>query len=424
MNSHYDIPSPALRRAAVGVFVGVLVLNGTYFRSRSAVDVPTMDWLVLGRLLACTAAAGVGLLLVRYSLPLGFGARMLLLYGSACVLSTIRCPHGITSLGYCILLLGAGLLTVVLVYTARDLRQLRRIEWVWFLTAAALLVKDAFISLWAGAAVSDTGVTRLGMGITHPVEMSLTAAILFWLSFTKDRDGRLASLVGIWLLRAVFVGVLLAARTRTSILAFVFAGILRSILNDRDPVRRLVAVGAAVGTISTFALLNLYSNQVWARDAVDYLRRGQDTAGLSTFTGRTYIWKHAIPKTLETPILGHGYGVSRLTMGRPQDAGFQPQHCHNALLEAFFSTGLLGLTFLAAMMVYSMKWMIPDCGLRRAFGGDLTTHAICALAVLFVASLLESTLAVKVTLLHPLFFFYLAALDRRRSLMHRPASGD
>ena len=82
-----------LNRPAMGVLVGILILHGTYIRSRSSVSVPTVDWLILARVLACAAGLGIGLFLIRKALPLGFGAKALLLYGLAASLSAVSCPY-------------------------------------------------------------------------------------------------------------------------------------------------------------------------------------------------------------------------------------------------------------------------------------------------------------------------------------------
>ena len=400
-----------LNRLALGVLAAILVLHGTYIRSRSNVSVPTVDWVILARVLACAAGLGIGLLLLRKALPLGFGAKALLLYGFAASLSAVSCPHAKMVVGYSILLVGASMLMIVLVNAARDLSQLRGIEKLWFVTVALLVVKDTFINRSAGASAAGADVTRLGMGSTHPCELSLLATLLFWMSFGRER-GRCPA--GMWLLRVFLIYVLIAAETRTSIVAFVLAGLVRYLLAAQDPLKRVVVAGAVAGTLSTFAALNVCSSQSWASGMVGYVKRGQDTEQLTSLTGRTVIWNHVLPKTWETPICGHGYGVSRFTMGQPRDAGFQPMHCHNALLEVFFSTGFVGLIPFVAMLLYSLKWIVASARLQHVVSKGLALNAAAAVTALLVASLFEARLAVRLSLFEPLFFFYLITLDRER----------
>ena len=90
----------------------------------------------------------------------------------------------------------------------------------------------------------------------------------------------------------------------------------------------------------------------------------------------------------------------------------ESHHCHNTILEAFFSTGLLGLVPFTLMIIYSLKWIVKSSRLSGIFSQPLTLHAACCIAGLLVTSPLESKLAVKLTLFHPLFFFYMVTLDR------------
>jgi O-antigen ligase len=194
--------------------------------------------------------------------------------------------------------------------------------------------------------------------------------------------------------------------------AFVVAGLTRCMLGTRYSFKRFVVVSAVSGTLLTFFFLNLGFNQSWATGTVGHLRRGQDAAGLSTLTGRTLIWRHAIGKTLETPIFGHGYGISRLTMGQPRNLSFQPQHCHNALLEVFFTTGFVGLVPFTLLLFYSLHWIMRHARLSRVFSVDLSLHAAGSLVALLLTSLFEANLSVRLSLIQPLFFYYVLALDR------------
>jgi O-antigen ligase len=290
---------------------------------------------------------------------------------------------------------------------------LRKIEKLWFLTVGALVVKDTIISLTTPGTLPGEDVARLGMTVTHPTELSLLATLVFWLSFTSGPEKY--SFVK-WLLRAFLIFVIIAAKTRISIIAFMLAGFVRFIVSARDPLRRFIVVSATTGTLLTFLLLNLSFSQPWATRTVGYLKRGQDKVGLSTLTSRTLIWRHVLPKTLETPIIGHGYGVSRLTMGKPRYAGFQPLHCHNAMLEVFFSTGLLGLFPFILFLAYSLKWIWDYPRLREVFSTDLTLHAVCSVVILLGSSLSEAILGVRLSPVQPLLFLYLLALDRKVAL--------
>lgn len=420
-----EIPAPrpepaverrdAIRRLGLVVLVVILVLHGTYLRSRQN-DSTTLDWVVMGRVLACACGFGLGVLMLRRVLPLGFGAKALLLYGLAAVLSGLVCPYTKLVIGYTILLLGVSLLTITLVGTAKSLPQLRTGETLWFATVVILVLKDTFIARTDTASEAGADMSRLGMGSTHPCELSLLAVLLFWMSFGRGRGW---VRIGLWVLRVFLLYVLIAAETRTSLMAFVVAGMVRYLLISRDPLRRIVVGTAAAGMLGTLVLFNLYSSQSWAGDVLDYVKRGQDTQEFGSFTGRTAIWRHVTKKMWETPVLGHGYGVTRFTMGEPPGAGFQPMHCHNTMLEVFFSTGFVGLVPFLAMVLYNLRWVYMGPRLQRTFPRDLALNGACAVVAILTTSMLESRLVVRLTLFEPLFFFYLIALDREQYFRRR-----
>jgi len=400
-----------LRKFAILVFISVLVFHGTYFRTRGIVEVPTLDWLVLARLLACAIGFIAGIILIAKNMPLGFGGKMLLLYAVVAGLSAVASPYPVTVVGYFILLLGASVLMTGLTYSARNLAELELIEKVWFFTVAVLIIKDTITSLIFPEMAPPGEVARIGMGVTHANELSSLAAVVFWLSFSKKKTRHTVLL---WLLRAVLIYVTIGARSRVSVAAFLLGGLFYLLFASRDYLKRWVTVSAGVGALSTFFVLNLCLNQGWANDIVGYARRGQARPGLTTFTGRTLIWQHAFKKSFESPIIGHGYGVSRLTMGQVPNAEWEVAHCHNELLEVFFNTGVLGLIPVLAMFTYSLGWIVNFSALRRAFSADIALHGVCVVVMLLFSCLFEPKLGVKVFPIQPLFFFYLLTLDRKK----------
>lgn len=403
-----------LYKIAVLTFICILVLHGTYFRIRGRTEVPTLDWLVLARLLACAIGFTVGIILIAKNMPLGFGAKMLLLYAVAAGLSAVTSPYPVTVVGYFILLLGASVLMIGLTYSARNLAELGLIEKVWFFTVAALIIKDTVTSLIFPQMVVPGEVVRLGMGVTHAVELSSLAALVFWLSFTQKR---MKHPILLWLLRALCVYVIIGARSRVSVAAFLLAGLFYLLFNGRDYLKRWIIVSAAVGALSTFFLLSLCLNQGWANNIVEYARRGQERAALTTFTSRTFIWQHTLNKSLESPIVGHGYGISRLTMGEVPNVYFDVAHCHNELLEVFFNTGVLGLIPILAMFIYSLRWIIKFSALRRAFSTDLALHAVSVIVLCLFPCMFEPRFGVRLIPIQPLFCLYLLTLDREKHFL-------
>jgi O-antigen ligase len=147
------------------------------------------------------------------------------------------------------------------------------------------------------------------------------------------------------------------------------------------------------------------------------MKRGQNIEEIKNLTKRTCIWPHVLKKSSESPITGHGYAVSRLTMGEVPEAGFQPYHCHSEVLEALLNMGLLGLVPLIIMLTYNLKWIKDFSRLQSTFSRTLALHAICVAVLLLVSLMFEAKLAGKLSPIQPLFLFYLLTLDREKHLI-------
>jgi len=404
----YTINYRKLNKFAILIFICILVLHGTYFRIRSTTMVPTIDWLVIARLLACAIGFIIGIILISKKLPLGFAAKVLLIYVLATGISAINSPYPVIVFGYFILLLGASSLMIGLVYSAKNTKQLEKIERIWFLTVSVLLIKDSLISLLFPKMQPEAEIFRIGMGVTHANQLSILAGIVFWISFKQEKASNSRI---IWLFRSFLIFLIIDAISRVSITAFLVGGAFYFSFKGRNYLSRLVIVVCCIVVLSTFIMLSHSFGFGWTNNIIDYLRRGQDKNVLSTFTGRTDIWQLVINESLESPIFGHGYGVSRLTMGPLPYDSYQPAHCHNEVLEVFFTTGLLGLIPFLIMFVYSLNWLKRFSWLSRTFSKNFALHAICVVIMLLVSSGFEARIGVRLLPTQPIFFLYLLALD-------------
>lgn len=421
LSLHNTCKHRTLQKFAIFIFVCILVLHGTYFRTRPSVEVPTVDWLVFARLFVCAIGFIIGIILIPKNVSWGFGAKSILLYVLAAGISAIRSPYPIIVVGYFILLLGASVLMIALVYTAQNVIHLKKLEKIWFLTVSLLVLKDSIIGLlFPEMASAKAGPFRLGMGVTHANILSFLAGLLFWLSF-KERVVRHP--VILWLTRFFYIFVILLAQSRVSIAAFLIAGLFFFLFSTRDYFKRWIIVFGGIGTVVAFSLLLLSFGLRPATDVVDYMRRGQSKEELASFTGRTYIWPHVYKKAMESPIIGHGYGVSRLTMGEIPHVGFEPSHCHNEVLEVFFNTGLFGLIPFFAIFLYSLRWIKNFSRLRCVFSKTLTLHAVCVVVTLVTSSFFTSNVAGRLSPVQPLFFFYLLTLDCEKQCLYPDFSG-
>jgi len=408
-----------LYRLGTVVYVSILVLHGTYFRTRAAADVPTVDWYVMARLVTCSIGFILGLLLIPGHTAKGLGFKVSLCYVIATVFSAATSPYRGIVIGYCILLTGAYLLMIGLVYAADSPKQLERLERLWWVTISILIAKDVitFILLPGLHPVSESGGSRWGMGITHANQISMFAGIAFWLSFRGQKAKKPAIL---WLIRGFLFLVMIQAVSRVSLTAWLLAGFCYSIYGSRNYLKRLVIVPASIALVAFF-ILNLSLEAGWSNRIANYATRGQDKEGLSSFTGRTRIWRHVMRKVPRSPLIGHGYGVSRLTMGPIPGWDFRPSHCHNEFLEISFNTGLLGLAPFLGMLIYGSRWLRQHMMLQRVFSRNTALHAACVITMLLLASIFEDRIGSKLSPIQPLFFLYLLALDRTDDFSKRSA---
>jgi hypothetical protein len=404
-----------LHFAAIVVFVLILILTGTYFRNRPGGGVPTIDWLVIARLIACTAAFLVGILLLLKRITWGFGTCALTLYVLAAGLSAVFSEYPLVVGGYVLLLLGTSVLMMALVHYANSAEELAKIERIWFLTICVLVVKDTMTYLMFPdmRPSGEDDIGRLGMGVTHPTQLSLYAVILFWLSFNSSRIG--TNLL-IWLWRVFLILVILAARSRGPMMAFAVGALFYSVFSGRERTKRWIISLGIVLAISALFVLSLELEQNWAGNISEYMKRGQDAEGLSSFTGRTFVWQNALRISADSPLIGHGYGISKVTLGESLYDEYHSSHAHNEILESLVTTGLVGLIPLLMMMSYSLLWIIDHGRLRRVFSKDISIHALCLVVILIMSSFTESWITTRISPVQPLFFFYLLILDRRRDI--------
>jgi O-antigen ligase len=156
----------------------------------------------------------------------------------------------------------------------------------------------------------------------------------------------------------------------------------------------------------------------WVTGPFDYLNRYQDLDEMMSLTGRSEIWLHALSRVVEgwiPLILGHGYGVSRFVINEGhQVPSFFASHAHNALIEVVLTTGILGLIPFVTMVAYSGRWLTRFRELGERYSHHFVLRAICTTLIIWVSSLTESHLGMKIGPIAMIYFFYVVALDRRK----------
>jgi O-antigen ligase len=380
---------------------------------------PTVDWLVIAQLSTCLLGGILGGLLMRKHFHFGFGTKALLVYLMAVVSSTVFSLDRNVSIGYWVLLAGTSLLTIGLVQRAQTQRALSQLENAWLLTLSLLLFKDMIIGLlFSETQQSDSEVFRLGMGVTHANAMGLLSVLGFWISFKKQE---ISHPILLWLLRLLFLLIIILSRSRTSMICLAMGGIVRALFQivyqPRQSLSSLIAIPCCF-----MAALALSFELPGTATAVQFFTRGEDIHTIKSLTGRTEIWQYAIERVFDGPLslsllFGHGYGVSRLILNEGGGApAYFVHHAHNAFLESLLTTGLLGAIPFIVLVIYSITWLIRFQQLHREFSSGFALRAVSVVSIALISSIIEPYLSSKIGPVTVIYIFYLLALDQRRYL--------
>jgi O-antigen ligase len=155
----------------------------------------------------------------------------------------------------------------------------------------------------------------------------------------------------IWLpFAALCLFLVLMSTSKTSLVSLMLGlGVLLFVaIARRSPAAGVASVWLAVVALALFAGLILFAADLF------FAVLGKD----ATFTGRTRIWSAALRQIAQRPWTGFGYGVVWTAEGPwtplawiVKDAGFRPQHAHNAWIEQWLGLGLFGLVAYAMTML-------------------------------------------------------------------------
>jgi exopolysaccharide production protein ExoQ len=145
-----------------------------------------------------------------------------------------------------------------------------------------------------------------------------------------------------WPFAALALALILLSTSKTSLVALVLGG---GVLAFVWLVRRGPAMSVAATWLAVLALGALACLVVFASDLVFSLL-GKD----ATLTGRTRIWAAVIHQIRLRPWTGYGYSAVWSETGNwgplawiIKEAGFKPEHAHNAWLEQWLGLGVFGL---------------------------------------------------------------------------------
>ncbi|HYR88199.1 MAG TPA: O-antigen ligase family protein [Terriglobia bacterium] len=402
------------------LLAAILLITGSYVRTRTLEESDTADWLVLVQLGMCVAGAFVGCSLIRKHSLGGPGGRRLIAFCLAVITSGLFSSYFKLVAGYWVLLVGTGLLCIGLVSSSGTEPSLRRVEALILVTLSLMIVKDTILSLFILEPIEAQDVFRLGEGVTNANLLGLTAALAFCMSLGMPAKSN-AARISWFALRGLFAAVILLSRSRIALIAVVVGFVIRLWFSKRNSLRtRSYALGAipcCIGSLVVLASLTWTMELQPVTALVDFVNRGEGAGEVISLTGRMEIWPYAVQRVFDgttSLIFGHGYGASKEVLNESNwRASFLAYHSHNTVLELLVATGLLGTLPFLLLVSYSLKWLTRFVELCKSFSVVLALRAIAVIAAILSSTVTESDLATKIGPLMIVFMFYVLALDRQ-----------
>lgn len=399
----------------------LIVLTGTYFRTKSGQDVDTkeIDFLIIAQIMVSLAGAALGGIIVLKERKIGPSTIGLAVFLLFVLFSAFLTPLTTKVLGYAILLIGASFLTLAMVSKAEKPIDLELIERTWLTLIILITIKDSLISILIPGLANEWSADRLGMGVTHANTIGFYSAISFWMLHRQRKYWFPAFL---WLVRIFLIAVMILAKSRISMLTFLVGGFVTLIMNFSDNretllLRRVFVTSAGLLALFSLALLYFLDVEV-IRNLFAGFNRGQNLGEIATLTGRTEIWRlafHFISDGLFNFLFGHGYGVSSFLLNSSnQSPLWYAYHSHNDFIEILLNVGLAGFLVFLFLQLRSFTWLVRYSRLAKSFGPHLSTRAAAVVSMVFFYSFTEVNLGAKIDPIVMIGLFYLLSLDRHR----------
>jgi O-antigen ligase len=217
-------------------------------------------------------------------------------------------------------------------------------ERIWNATAR-MLVQITTVLVLLGFAFRDWPDNRFTWPGTHPGFAATIIATNLLVLLIGGRAMVRLSVVGYWARVALFGAAFVFAQTRSVLLGFLLALLSAVWLAGRKlPIARYLGLFYFVCIAITLGVLA-------RNELLLYVERGASEGELTSLSGRIPLWEFAIEasNTLRTRLIGFGYGSSRtILFPRVPWAG----DAHNAWLEFFLGTGIIGAVLAFVALVF------------------------------------------------------------------------
>ncbi len=336
--------------AGLVVFVSDATLRGGLARGLDAQSALKFGIWTAGILLAFWRWREVKAALVQPA-PLA-----LAVFGIWCLLTTTYSSTPLYTLGAAAAFLGIWVIAVCMAKVFSPQKGLAI-----FITAlmAAMVISLAMYAVAPDRVMTpmDGGrILRLSGLFGSPNNLGRAAALTLLLVFLAWQRLRLRHALPLMAAALVVCGAcLFLSGSRASALGLL-VGLAVAILGRRPFLSATVLVGMA-------CVVLVYMLVPDVRDlAISLLSRSGRAAELTTFTGRTEIWQFVLGLIGKSPWLGYGFASTRdiIPEGYAGAYGWTTTSAHNLWLQAWVTTGLIGLVLLVVSLLASLAQMFTD----------------------------------------------------------------
>jgi len=298
--------------------------------------------------------------------------------------------------------LGLWVTAVVLATSIDQSHALRWITIILLLMAAASLCMRAVAPTAAMVLYENSTVQRLGgiFGNANALGgVSALALLLVAIAWLGVPYAGLRWMT--WLVVPVCTTSLVLTQSRTAMLGMAAALLALTVRRWPFPLLPMLLLGAGAG-----AVLTVYPQAVDALVAL--VARSNRVEQVTTFTGRTDIWRFVMSAIEQAPVLGHGFASTRalIPAGYSGPYGWTTNSAHNLWLQVWVTTGVVGLLLTLTIVLGSLRRMIVAPAPLR---DGLTVY------VLFVGLLESGPMGPSVNLLTFIWIWATASSLRARA---------
>lgn len=146
---------------------------------------------------------------------------------------------------------------------------------------------------------------------------------------------------------------LVLTQSRTAMLGLAAALVVLTVRRWPFPLLPLLLLGAGAG-----AVLMVYPQAIDTLTGL--VARSNRVEQVSTFTGRTEIWRYVVSAIGQAPLLGYGFASTRelIPAGYAGPYGWTTTSAHNLWLQVWVTTGLVGLCLTLAVVLGSLRSLV------------------------------------------------------------------